>query len=95
MGYIPPKGVAPPHLVGKRTGRPKGSRNHAAAWADAVWGYEHADDDVPAPTPGAAVWRAFGQLFHDQLHDFLDVSGHLGRPAMRHRDIPDYLNGYY
>ena len=31
MSYQPPKGVRPPQLEGKRTGRPKGSRNLAAA----------------------------------------------------------------
>ena len=28
MGYRPPKGVRPPQFEGKRTGRPKGSKNH-------------------------------------------------------------------
>ena len=92
MGYKPPKGVSPPHLDGKRTGRPKGTRNHAAVWADAVWGYKHRKDDAPPPTPAAAVWREFGQIFPDQLHDFLLVSGCLGRPRMRRRDIPDVLD---
>jgi hypothetical protein len=91
MGYRPPKGVAPAHLEGKRTGRPKGSRNNAAGWADAVWGYEHRDDDAPAPTPAAAVWRTFGQVFPDKLHRFLDVFGFMGRPRMRRSDIAEYL----
>jgi hypothetical protein len=92
MGYKPPKGVSPPHLDGKRTGRPKGSRNHAAGWADAVWGYDHRDDDAPAPTHSAAVWREFGQIFPGELSDFLLVSGCMGQPRMRRRDIDEYLN---
>jgi hypothetical protein len=41
MGFIPPKGVRPPQFEGRRSGRPKGSKNMARAWRDAIWGYEH------------------------------------------------------
>ena len=78
MGYRPPKGVSPPHLDGKRTGRPKGSRNNAAAWADVVWGYEHADDDWGTPpNRNALLWWYFAHMFPDELEHFLDASGFL------------------
>ncbi len=59
MGYRPPKGVRPPQMEGRRTGRPKGARNRARAWADARWGYEHRDEDNGSPPSDAALlwWR--------------------------------------
>ena len=73
MGYIPPKGVRPPQLEGKRTGRPKGSRDHAAAWADVRWGFSHrhSDSEQSIPTPAARLWWYFAHYYPDELRDFL------------------------
>ena len=82
MGYRPPKGVRPPQLEGRRTGRPKGSKNYAgaweAAWADARWGYEHrAEDDADPPTQAAQLWWYFAHYFPDELEAFLGEYGRL------------------
>ena len=76
MRYRPPKGVRPPQLEGKRTGRPKGARNWAKAWRDCVWGFKHADwREIAPPTPGAALWRAFAADNGGDLYDFLVEHG--------------------
>jgi hypothetical protein len=75
MPFRPPKGVRPPQLEGKRTGRPVGSKNYARAWREAQWGYEHADDDVPPPTAGAGVWRLLAQYHPDEVQEFLAAFG--------------------
>jgi hypothetical protein len=78
MGYIPPKGVRPPQLEGRRTGRPKGSRSSAQAWRDAIRGLEHADDDyADPPTGGARVWWLFAERYPDELEEFLHAHGQL------------------
>jgi hypothetical protein len=77
MGYRPPKGVRPPQLEGKRTGRPKGSKNFAGAWQDAVWGYEHSDNNVSPPNPSAGLWRSFARWFPCELQDWLIEHGKL------------------
>lgn len=78
MGYRPPKGVRPPQLEGRRTGRPKGSRNHAAAWADVTWGFAHRDEDrVWPPSPAALLWWYFAHQYPDQLQEFLERYGHV------------------
>ena len=78
MGYRPPKGVRPPQLEGRRTGRPKGSKNFASAWRDALWGYEHAYDDEGAPpTPAARLWWYFAHYYPDELKEFLENYGKL------------------
>ncbi len=78
MGYRPPKGVRPPQLEGKRTGRPKGSRNFDSAWQDALWGYNHRHlDRATPPTPGAALWWHFAHHFPDELREFLKGYGRL------------------
>jgi hypothetical protein len=70
--------VRPPQLEGRRTGRPKGSRSHARAWADARWGYEHGDDDGAVPPSDAALlWGQFAALFPDELEAFLHEYGRL------------------
>jgi hypothetical protein len=43
MGYRPPKGVRPPQLEGKRTGRPKGSRK---GWSELLLAASDLSDDV-------------------------------------------------
>src|SRR5262245_36914700 len=89
MGYRPPKGVRPPQLEGKRTGRPKGSQNHASAWRDAVWGYEHRNEDRgDPPTAGAWLWWTFASYFPDEVREFLEADGHLPR-----RQRPTGLEG--
>jgi hypothetical protein len=74
MPYRPPKGVRPPQFEGKRVGRPKGSKNYAPAWRDAIWAYEHEFDDVAdAPTAGARLWWEFAQNFPLELEIFLEA----------------------
>jgi len=76
MAYCPPKGVRPPQLEGKRTGRPKGSKNLASAWRDAVWGYEHRyQERANPPTAGAAVWWSMAYRYPDKVEEFLDAFG--------------------
>lgn len=79
MGYRPPKGVRPPQLEGKRTGRPKGSQTFASAWRDVRWAYEHRNHkgDVDIPSAGAALWLYFAWKFPDQVEYFLVRSGKL------------------
>lgn len=73
MGYKPPKGIAPPQLEGKRTGRPRGSRNHAAEVQDILWAYEHRDDEnVSPPNSQALWWWRLGLMFPDELEMFLE-----------------------
>lgn len=76
MGWRPPKGVAPPHLEGRRTGRPRGSRNWSSAWKDCLWGYQHANDfDAVPPTAGAALWQAFAAVNYWEVHGWLEEHG--------------------
>lgn len=78
MAYRPPKGVRPPQLEGKRTGRPRGSRNLASAWRDARWGYDHGSEDFGGPpTAGAALWWYFAHYYPDELEAFLAEYGQL------------------
>ena len=77
MAFTPPKGVRPPQLEGKRTGRPKGSRNLAPAWRAAVWGFEHADDDVAPPNAAAALWQDFAGLCPVEMEFWLEEHGQL------------------
>ena len=72
MPFRPPKGVRPPQLEGKRTGRPKGSRNLASALRDAVWGYKHryAERGDP-PTAGAWLWWRLASWYPDLVEEFL------------------------
>jgi hypothetical protein len=78
MSYRPPKGVRPPQLEGKRTGRPKGSVNMARAWRDARWGYQHRyEDHADPPTAGAALWWYFAVYYPDALEAFLEDYGKL------------------
>ena len=72
MAYRPPKNVRPAQLEGKRSGRPRGSRNWSKAWKDCLWGYQHADDeDAIPPTAGAALWQAFAAKYVWEVHDYL------------------------
>src|SRR5262245_19829549 len=55
-----------------RSGRPRGARNRAAAWRDALWGYEHRAEDRGNPlTAGACLWWYFAHYFPDELEEFL------------------------
>jgi hypothetical protein len=59
MGYRPPKGVRPPQLEGKRTGRPRGVRNYANEWQLILWVYYNLDEDWPPwdlPPIGRILW---------------------------------------
>jgi len=76
MPFSPPKGVRPPWLEGKRTGRPKGSRNWQSAWDDCWWGYIHAKKpDAQPPTAGAALWHALAIENFWAVRDFLESHG--------------------
>lgn len=78
MSFRPPKGVRPPQLEGKRTGRPRGSKNHAKVWADALWGYHHRDAErVAAPTPAASLWRGMAGMYPDEVEEWLEACGQL------------------
>jgi hypothetical protein len=80
MGYRPPKGVRPPQLEGKRTGRPKGSRNYAKVWADILWAYEHRyHHQVEPPNPMALWCYRLAYRYPDELAEFLEAWGQLGR----------------
>jgi hypothetical protein len=78
MGYRPPKGVRPPQLEGKRTGRPKGSRK---GWSelllaasdlsdDVRWAYQSrfiAPEKMPKPpTPFALVLSRLSRSFPEE-----------------------------
>jgi hypothetical protein len=74
--YRPPKGVSPPQLEGKRTGRPKGTRNHARVWSDLDWAYANLEHDrVDPPNPNAGYWWLFGKYFPDQFTAFVESGG--------------------
>jgi len=76
MAFQPPKGVRPPQLEGKRTGRPKGSKNWACAWRDAIWGNNNRfDDEACPPTPGAALWQDLAEHFPMELDEWLFEHG--------------------
>lgn len=78
MGYRPPKGVRPPQLEGKRTGRPKGSKSYADAWADVRWAYDHRyDDRASPPSRNAFIWWGFACAYPDELEEWLNDCGKL------------------
>jgi hypothetical protein len=88
MAYRPPKGVRPPQLEGKRTGRPKGSKNFAAAWRDCQWGYVNYDVDDPPPTQGARLWQLFARCFPEEVRAWLTSRGQLqGKPPEFHDSL--------
>ncbi len=78
MGFRPPKGVRPPQLEGKRTGRPRGSRNYARAWANVLWAYEHRHEDRGwPPSREAMLWWGFAARYPDELKEWLEACGQL------------------
>ena len=78
MGFRPPKGVRPPQLEGKRTGRPKGSITHARVWADILWGYAHRyEDRVCPPNPVALWWYRLAYRYPNEMREFLEAWGKL------------------
>lgn len=78
MGFRPLKGVPPPQLEGKRTGRPKGSRSYSHVWADAIWGYEHRyEDRANPPNLSARLWWTFAVQYPDEVEQFLRDFGRL------------------
>ncbi len=78
MAYRPPKGVRPPQLEGKRTGRPKGSKTHVREWADVLWGYEHRYDYRAAyPNQSARLWWTFAYHYPEEIEAFLEAFGKL------------------
>ena len=82
MPYRPPKGVRPPQLEGKRTGRPKGSKNGVHVWRDVLWGYEHRSQHrAHPPNPLALLWWFVGYHWPDELAGFLQWAGKIPRGA--------------
>lgn len=78
MRYRPPKGVRPPQLEGRRTGRPRGSETHAKVWADIRWGFDHRyDERVVPPSPAALWWYRLAYRYPDEVEEFLEVWGKL------------------
>jgi hypothetical protein len=76
MGYRPPKGVRPPQLEGRRTGRPKGSRNYAREWEDIIWAFEHLRDDYAwPPNRTALLWWQFAALVPEEFEAWVRASG--------------------
>jgi|GEM_PF-6716753 len=78
MGFRPPKGIPPKQLEGKRTGRPKGSKNYARIWAPVLWGFEHRfEDRATPPTPAASLWWGFASRYPDDVEEWLTACGQL------------------
>ena len=78
MGYRPPKGVRPPQLEGKRTGRPKGVRNHPEIWRDILWAYEHRyEDSVIPPSRSALWWYRLAYRYPDEFEEFVAAWGRI------------------
>lgn len=76
MGYRPPRGVSPPWLEGKRTGRPKGTRNHAKVWADIEWAYKNRySDSDSAPSISARFWWRLAATFPDEFAFWFEQGG--------------------
>jgi len=76
--YRPPKGVPPPQLEGRRTGRPRGSKNFAKSWRAVLWAFEHRFEDTAViPSGEAALWWYFAHYFPDELEQFLEEHGKL------------------
>jgi hypothetical protein len=72
MAFRPPKGVSPPQLQGRRTGRPRGSKSHAALWRDILWAYEHRfHERAWPPTPAAHLWWLFAGMFPEEFEEWL------------------------
>jgi hypothetical protein len=91
MAFRPPKGVPPPQLQGKRTGRPKGSKTFASAWRDAKWGYDHRDDTAATPpNPAALLWMSFASWFPFEVREWLEARGQLVE-----EDRPSGLEGMF
>jgi hypothetical protein len=93
MGYKPPKGIDPPQLKGKRTGRPKGSRNYAKVWEDLDWAYRHLDEEpTTAPSQNALMWWRFGNTFPEQFRCFVKNRGRVltKRDIDEWEDLDDY-----
>jgi hypothetical protein len=59
MAYRPPKGVRPPQLEGKRTGRPKGSVSPPRLLRDMRWVSNHPEEEDK--TQGHRICRAWLQ----------------------------------
>lgn len=72
MPFSPPRGIRPPQLEGKRTGRPRGTFKYTKAFRDAVWGYRNAKDwtKVP-PNATAALWRSFAAHHYEEVGSWL------------------------
>jgi hypothetical protein len=78
VGFRPPKGVPPPQLEGKRTGRPKGSKNHAREWADVLWGFAHCEEDrASPPTVAARLWWSLASRYPDEVEEWLQACGRI------------------
>jgi hypothetical protein len=76
MGFQPRKGVRPPQLEGRRTGRPKGTKNYARHWADVIWAFEHRyEERASPPTRTALLWWYFACRYPDEFEEWLYAFG--------------------
>ena len=76
MGYRPPKGVRPPQLEGKLTGRPRGSKNYEDAWEDVLWGWRHRNvERASPPNESARMWWSFARYYPHQVTEWLSGRG--------------------
>lgn len=76
MSFRPPKGIRPPQLEGKRTGRPQGSKNHAKFWAPVLWGFAHRyHEQASPPSIEASLWWGIASRYPDEVEEWLEVCG--------------------
>jgi hypothetical protein len=92
MAHSPPKGVRPPQFEGKRTGRPKGSRNMSRAWRDVAWAYDHRHEGkARPPSAGATVWWYFARFDPNAIEEWFEEKE--GKEAPPRRDIGSLFSG--
>ena len=78
MGFRPPKGVRPPQLEGKRTGRPRGSKSYARVWADVMWAFKHRyKEGGSAPSAAAFLWWKFASFSPSEFEEWLIEEGRI------------------
>jgi hypothetical protein len=69
-------------LIGKRTGRPLGSRTSSRVRRDILWAYNNLDKpDTKPPSPGAQMWAEMARREPDQF--LACVARVIGDPARR------------
>ena len=77
MANFPPRGVRPPQLEGRRTGRPRGSKNRAPLVRAMQWGFEHRYDRLtPAPSEAARLAQNIARHFPEIVERWLAYPGY-------------------